>query len=54
MDAYHVIIRKNFNFEVGNILKELNLRQPIYAKTACYGHFGNPEFPWEQIKQLNI
>ncbi len=46
------IIRKNFNFEVGNILKELNLRQPIYSKTACYGHFGNPKFTWEQIKEL--
>lgn len=46
------IIRRNFNFEVGNILKELDLRKPIYAKTSCYGHFGDPQFSWEKIKEL--
>lgn len=46
------IIKNNFNFEVGNILKELDLRQPIYSKTACYGHFGDPQFTWEKIKEL--
>lgn len=46
------IIRKNFNFAVGNILKELDLRKPIYAKTSCYGHFGDPQFSWEKIKKL--
>lgn len=28
----------------------LNLRVPMYQKTARYGHFGNPEYPWEKIK----
>ena len=46
------IIRRNFNFEVGNILKELDLRKPIYSKTSCYGHFGDPQFSWEKIKKL--
>ena len=46
------IIRRNFNFEVSNILKELDLRKPIYAKTSCYGHFGDPQFSWEKIKEL--
>lgn len=46
------IVEANFNFDVDNILKELDLRRPIYKKTACYGHFGDPEFPWEQIKPL--
>lgn len=32
------------------IINGLNLRQPIYRKTARYGHFGNSEYPWEQIK----
>jgi len=31
------------------IIKTLNLRRPIYQKTAAYGHFGNPSYPWEKI-----
>ena len=46
------IINKNFNFEVGNILSELDLRRPIYARTTNYGHFGDPEMPWEKIIDL--
>lgn len=46
------IIRKNFSFEVGNILEELDLRRPIYARTTNYGHFGDPEMPWETIREL--
>ena len=48
------IICRNFNFEVGNILKELDLRKPIYSKTSCYGHFGDPQFSWEKIKKLEF
>ena len=40
----------NFDFRPDNIIKELGLLNPIYKQTACYGHFGRPEFPWEQIK----
>lgn len=43
------IIKQNFNFEVGNIIRELDLKQPIYSKTACYGHFGDPQFTWEKV-----
>ena len=46
------IIEKNFDFRVGHIIDELDLRRPIYKKTACYGHFGDPTFPWEQVKEL--
>ncbi|MFV0381688.1 MAG: methionine adenosyltransferase [Breznakia sp.] len=46
------IIHKNFDFSVRNILEELDLRKPIYKKTACYGHFGDPQFSWEKIKTL--
>ena len=46
------IVKKNFNFDVDNILEELDLRRPIYKKTACYGHFGDPDMPWEKIKKL--
>lgn len=48
------IIKHNFNFEVKNIIEELQLCQPIYAESACYGHFGRDMFPWEKIKTLCI
>jgi S-adenosylmethionine synthetase len=46
------IVKKNFNFEVGNIISELDLRKPIYHRTSCYGHFGDPKFTWEKVKKL--
>lgn len=48
------IIKNNFDFSVSSMIKELNLLQPIYAKTACFGHFGNKNYPWEKIKQLKM
>jgi S-adenosylmethionine synthetase len=44
------IVRKNFDMTPKGIMKTLNLRRPIYQKTACYGHFGRtePEFTWEK------
>ncbi len=37
-----------YDLSPGGIIKTLNLKRPIYEKTAAWGHFGNPEFPWEQ------
>ncbi len=43
------LIRKNFKLTPKGIIESLNLRRPIYEKTAAYGHFGRtePEFTWE-------
>ena len=46
------IIDKNFDFSVKNMIDELDLRRPIYQDTACYGHFGNPDYSWEKIIEL--
>ncbi|XP_058869333.1 S-adenosylmethionine synthase-like [Acipenser ruthenus] len=46
------IIQKNFDLRPGVIVRELGLKRPIYQKTACYGHFGREEFPWEKPKTL--
>uniref|UniRef100_A0A4D5RAK3 S-adenosylmethionine synthase n=1 Tax=Scolopendra viridis TaxID=118503 RepID=A0A4D5RAK3_SCOVI len=46
------IVKKNFDLRPGGIVKELNLRKPIYQETSCYGHFGRPGFPWEIPKKL--
>ncbi len=43
-------VYNTFDFSVDNIIKELDLKRPIYYETASYGHFGREEFPWEQIK----
>lgn len=43
-------IRKNIDLTPAGIIKRLNLRRPIYRATAAYGHFGRPEFPWEQLE----
>lgn len=48
------IVKKNFDLRPGIIARDLNLKTPIYKKTACYGHFGRAEFPWEQPKQLKL
>ncbi|UJR08321.1 hypothetical protein I4U23_012592 [Adineta vaga] len=48
------IVQNNFDLRPGMIIRDLNLKTPIYSKTACYGHFGRPEFPWEQAKQLKF
>ncbi|MFA5828839.1 MAG: methionine adenosyltransferase [Candidatus Shapirobacteria bacterium] len=37
------------DLSVEGINTGLNLRQPIYQKTAAYGHFGNPLYPWEKL-----
>ncbi len=34
------------------VCRELDLKRPIYQKTAAYGHFGRPEFTWEQPRKL--
>ena len=43
-------VNKIFDFRPGMIIKQLNLRRPIYAQTASYGHFGRTDLdlPWEK------
>jgi S-adenosylmethionine synthetase len=44
------LVRSHFRLDPRGIIEELNLRRPIYRKTAAFGHFGRsePEFTWEQ------
>jgi S-adenosylmethionine synthetase len=48
------LIRRHFDFTPAGIIKYLNLRRPIYRKTAAYGHFGRsePEFTWERLDRV--
>jgi S-adenosylmethionine synthetase len=36
----------------GKLIEHFKLKRPIYRPTAAYGHFGRPDFPWEQLDQL--
>lgn len=46
------IVKNNFNFRPGSIIQELDLKRPIYQKSAAFGHFGrtDPDFTWETPK----
>ena len=44
------LVREHFKLTPRGIMEELDLRRPIYKKTAAFGHFGRtePEFTWER------
>merc|ERR1712176_1223438 len=46
------IVKNNFDLRPGKIVKELDLKKPIYQKTSAYGHFGRAGFTWETPKKL--
>ncbi|XP_075152935.1 S-adenosylmethionine Synthetase isoform X2 [Haematobia irritans] len=48
------IIKTNFDLRPGKIVKDLDLKKPIYQRTSTYGHFGREVFSWEQAKPLNV
>ncbi len=49
------IVEKNFDFRPAAIIRDLDLRRPIYRKTAAYGHFGRTdvELPWEKLDKVD-
>jgi len=48
-ESINTEVMKKFDFRPLEIIKKLDLRKPIYKKTAAYGHFGRDDFPWEKI-----
>ena len=46
-------IKKTFDFSPKEIIKTLNLKKPIFFKTAAYGHFGRNEFSWEKTDKVS-
>jgi len=53
-EAIEYAVRKSFDLTPNGIIKTLNLRNPIYRKTAAYGHFGRHEkdFSWEKTDKV--
>ncbi|MEW6109948.1 MAG: methionine adenosyltransferase [Nitrospirota bacterium] len=50
------IVKENFDLTPKGIIEKLDLRRPIYKKTAAYGHFGknDPDFTWEKTDKAEI
>jgi len=52
-DSIEAAVRATFDLRPGAIVRDLDLKRPIYKKSAAYGHFGRDEFPWEQLGRLD-
>ena len=54
-DEIATVINDVFDLRPGAIIRDLNLRRPIYRQTAAYGHFGRDDIdlPWEQTNRVN-
>lgn len=50
------LIVNNFDLRPAGIIKMLDLRRPIYAQTAAYGHFGRTDIdlPWERVDKADL
>ncbi len=46
------MIRSVFSLKPAEIISHLDLKKPIYLKTACFGHFGRDEFTWEKTDKV--
>ena len=54
-DKIENLVNKHFDMRPAEIVKQLDLKKPIYQKTAAYGHFGRtePEFRWESTDKAD-
>jgi S-adenosylmethionine synthetase len=48
------LIEENFDLSQGGIIKFLDLKKPIYGKTATYGHFGRDDVSWEELNSIEL
>ena len=50
------LVNKNFDLRPGAIIRDLDLRKPIYKQVAAYGHFGRNDLdlPWERTDKAEI
>jgi S-adenosylmethionine synthetase len=51
-DAIADAVRSVFDLRPAAIVRDLDLKRPIYRKTAAYGHFGRPGFSWEETPRV--
>ncbi|MDI3257717.1 MAG: methionine adenosyltransferase [Kyrpidia sp.] len=55
-DRIEELVKAHFDLRPAGIIRELDLRRPIYRQTAAYGHFGRPDLdlPWERTDKAAI
>ena len=53
-DTLLAAVERTFDFSVSNIIRELDLKRPIYTQTTNYGHFGKANLPWEQFREIKL
>jgi S-adenosylmethionine synthetase len=46
------MVEEHFDLSPAAIIQRLDLLKPRYQKTAAYGHFGRPDFPWEELTHV--
>jgi S-adenosylmethionine synthetase len=56
IEKIYEAVQKNFDLRPSSIIKTLDLKRPIFAKTAAYGHFGrsDDDFTWEKLDKIDI
>ncbi|TNF09092.1 MAG: methionine adenosyltransferase [Bacillota bacterium] len=56
IEKIYSAVQKNFDLRPSSIIKALDLKRPIFAKTAAYGHFGreDEDFTWEKLDKIDI
>jgi S-adenosylmethionine synthetase len=56
IDKIEQLVKEYFPIKPSNIIEVLDLRRPIFKKTAAYGHFGrnDPDFTWEKIDKVKL
>jgi S-adenosylmethionine synthetase len=51
-EKFSEAVRKVFELDPAGIIRTLDLKKPIYQKTASYGHFGRNGFSWERADKV--
>jgi len=51
--AIEQAVRSTFDLRPAAIVRDLDLKRPIYKRSAAYGHFGRAGFPWEELNRLD-
>ena len=52
-ERIEMVVKETFDFRPAAIIDQLELRKPVYAETAAYGHFGRPGFAWERLDMVD-
>ena len=56
LDKIETLIKEFFPIKPADIIRQLDLRRPIFKNTAAYGHFGReePDFTWEKLDKVKL